>query len=353
MNSGVYERLAEALDRLPNGFPRTKSGVEIQLLARILSPEQAAVACRLTGTPEPVDVLAQRLSLSPREARHALVGLAKEGLIWTSKGPAGENLFRLAPFIVGIYEASTGKMDHEMAHLFEDYMDQGGAAGMMRPYPALHRVVPAHGAVKSEWILPYDDVRALFADAKAFGVRDCICRLQQDALGRRKCSFPMTLCMNVSPVERPPRPGDMSRDEAIAMLERTEEIGLVHTVSNVVKGVFYVCNCCGCCCGILRGVTEYGVRESVARANYRASIDAEACNSCGRCAERCQVGAIAESQDVFMVDGERCIGCGLCVTGCPTGAAALERRPDAALVHPPQDFEAWERERLRSRGLPH
>jgi Na+-translocating ferredoxin:NAD+ oxidoreductase subunit B len=353
MDDEVFARLADSLDRLPNGFPRTQSGVEIRLLAKIFTPEQAAVASRLTGTPETVEVLAGRLSLTPREARHTLLGLAREGLIWAQKGPDGGGLFRLAPFIVGIYEASVHKMDHEMAHLFEDYMDEGGVAGLMRPHPALHRVVPAHGSVKSEWILPYDDVRAIFEGAKAFGVRDCICRVQQDALGGRKCSFPVKLCMNVSPVERQSRPGDMSRDEAIAMLDRTEELGLVHTVSNVVKGVFYVCNCCGCCCGILRGVTEYGVPESVARANYAASIDPAACSACGVCAGRCQVGAIADRGGSFVVDTERCIGCGLCATGCPTGAATLSRRPDAAMVHPPQDFDAWERERLRSRGHHH
>jgi len=33
--NAVYEQLALALDRLPNGFPRTGSGVEIQILEQI------------------------------------------------------------------------------------------------------------------------------------------------------------------------------------------------------------------------------------------------------------------------------------------------------------------------------
>ncbi len=43
--------------------------------------------------------------------------------------------------------------------------------------------------------------------------------------------------------------GRPSGKEALALLERSEQIGLVHTVSNVMEGVGYICNCCGCCCG--------------------------------------------------------------------------------------------------------
>ena len=32
MTESAFEQLAEALNRLPNGFPRTKSGVEIRIL---------------------------------------------------------------------------------------------------------------------------------------------------------------------------------------------------------------------------------------------------------------------------------------------------------------------------------
>src|SRR4030042_6456661 len=51
-NDLVYEHLAEALDRLPNGFPRTASNVEIRLLKKIFSPEEALFAGQLTGSHE-------------------------------------------------------------------------------------------------------------------------------------------------------------------------------------------------------------------------------------------------------------------------------------------------------------
>ena len=44
-------------------------------------------------------------------------------------------LFRLAPFVVGIYESQLKKMDHEFAQLVEKYMADGGAAGIVGVEP--------------------------------------------------------------------------------------------------------------------------------------------------------------------------------------------------------------------------
>jgi ferredoxin len=239
-------------------------------------------------------------------------------------------------------------MDHELAHLVEDYLAGGAAQAIMSPQPTIHRVVPAHATVKTEEILPYDDVRALLDGQRAFHVTECICRLQQAQLDE-PCSYPGRVCLSFSDRERDPRPGDLTRAEALALLDMTEEAGLVHTVSNIAEGVGYVCNCCGCCCGILRGITEWGIAGSVAAANYVASIDANLCADCGTCIERCQVGAITEGFGYAVVDQARCIGCGLCVSGCPNEVARLERRPEAEIVHPPATYAEWERQRLAAR----
>jgi ferredoxin len=351
MSDLVFEQLADALNGLPNGFPRTPAKTEIRILKKIFSPEEAALACRLTGSFEPISGIAKRIGLPAGQIRKPLINLVRRGVVWLDKVD-GKPHFRLAPFIVGIYEAQLALMDHELAHLVEDYMANGGAAGMMSPQPALHRVLPARGAVKTEAVLPYDDVRKILLNAKTFQVRDCICRAQQDALGSRECDFPLNMCLSFSDEESSPAPGDLTREEALAILDKSEEVGLVHTVSNVMQGVGYVCNCCGCCCGILRGITDWGIENSVAYANYYARIDPVLCAGCGTCIERCQVHAISSDVDGFsVVDEAHCIGCGLCVTGCPNDAARLERKAEAVIVQPPVDFTAWEQERLKYRGL--
>jgi ferredoxin len=350
MSESAYETLAAALDRLPNGFPRTRFNTEIQLLRKIFSRVEAELAGELRGEMEPVSLIANRMDLPADTVGRKLVSMARRGLVWGGSRD-GEACFRLAPFIVGIYEAQLDKMDEEMAALFEKYMKEGGAKGMMEAYPALHRVVPAHGSVRSDWILPYDDVKKIILDAKHFRVRGCICRVQQDMLGERKCDFPIENCLMLSHRERPREPDDLSRERALDLLDETEEIGLVHTVSNTIHGLSYICNCCGCCCGILRGITEWGVENSVARANYLSRIEEASCTGCGACVERCQVDAIVEVDGKYAVDSERCIGCGLCVSACPVGAIELERKRDKDTKHPPRDYAAWEEMRRHSRGL--
>ena len=349
MVENAYELLADALNALPNGYPRTASGIEIKILKKIFTPEQAEIACRLSGEMESAKTIADRVGQPAPAVTRQLMQMVREGMLWMERQP-GKTTFRLAPFVVGIYEAQGGKIDHELAHLVEAYFMQGGAAGIMGLQPALHRVVPAQHTVKSEWILPYEDVRAILLNAKTFHAEDCICRTQQELLGEG-CNFPKHACMSFSNMERPPAPGDLTREEALAMLDYSEEIGLVHTVSNVMQGYNYICNCCGCCCGILRGITDFGLDHSVAYANYYAVIDAGLCSNCGACRERCQVKAIEEGDGFSVVLRQRCIGCGLCVTGCPNQAVELVRKPEAEIVQPPVNFSAWEHERLHNRGL--
>jgi len=347
---GWYDGLADALNKLPNSFPRTKSNIEITLLKKIFLPEEARLAGQLCGKEESVNSIAQRVELSEAETASRLKAMEERGLVW---GNADAGLFRLAPFVVGIYESQMERMDHELAHLVEEYFEQGGIE-IMRVQPALHRVIPAQGATKTEWILPYDKLKELMISCNTFRVNDCICRKQQDFVGTRKCTFPLHVELifytgNESAV--PPVLPYVTKEEALAVLDRTEEIGLVHTVSNVAEGIYYVCNCCGCCCGILRGITEFGIEKSVAAANYYSVINPEQCKGCGTCIKRCQVRAVSSQDEVSAVNHEKCIGCGLCVTGCPHHAARLERKPEEEIINPPKDFATWEHERLVNRGL--
>ncbi len=344
MSADIYECLAEQMSALPNGFPRLPSGVEVQLLRKIFTVEQAALAAVLRREPQAAAEIAAQLGRPEPEVAAELKALARAELVWV--GRAGKGLgFRLAPFVVGVYEAHLWQMDRESAELFERFMAEGGAKALMNMQPPLQRVVPTHDSVDAESILPYDDVKNLMLKARSFSVRDCICRYERSLIGKA-CSAPLHTCVSFSDDERPPHSNRISKDEALAILDQAEQAGLVHTVMNTVESVHYVCNCCGCCCALLRALNDYGVTSAVARANYVAEIDSATCTDCGVCFDRCQVHAVLDAPDGYHVNPARCIGCGLCVSGCPIQARHLDPLPSAEIVSPPLDFAAWEEARL-------
>ncbi|MFC2047617.1 hypothetical protein ACFLTK_05030 [Chloroflexota bacterium] len=121
MNTDAYKKLALALDALPNGFPKTESGVEIRLLKKMLEPEEAWLVGQLSRKLESVEEIAARVGLPTAEATERLRGMLRRGLVSTEKRN-DISYYRLKPFFVGIYEAQLETMDHEMAHLMEQYM---------------------------------------------------------------------------------------------------------------------------------------------------------------------------------------------------------------------------------------
>ncbi|MEW6525022.1 MAG: hypothetical protein AB1445_16115 [Bacillota bacterium] len=355
MNDQIYRKLARALDQLPYGFPETDTGIETEILRLMFTHEEARIAAELSSRWETPSEVAGRLGLDARPTESQLRLMLMKGLV-QGEVRDGSRLFRLNQFIVGSWEHTMLRLDgeaaHRMAHLTEEYVaSTGGLRGIMTPAPSIHRVVPARGTVKSEWILPYDDIRSFLEEAQSFHLRDCVCRKQHDLVGDRKCDFPRRACLSFSPFQRPPGPDSISKEEALAFLDQARDVGLVHTVSNVAKGINYVCNCCGCCCGILRGVTEFGLKESVAQANYYCTIDVESCSGCGICVDRCQVGAVELVELTAVVTKERCIGCGLCVSTCAPGAANLLLRPKDEILEPPADIGNWEKIRRANRGM--
>ncbi|MBN1814850.1 MAG: 4Fe-4S ferredoxin, partial [Anaerolineae bacterium] len=77
----VYQKLARHLDDLPGGFPPTESGVELHILRRLFTSEEAELALHLTLLPEEPRVIARRAKLTTEEATRRLEEMARKGLI--------------------------------------------------------------------------------------------------------------------------------------------------------------------------------------------------------------------------------------------------------------------------------
>jgi len=352
MNNESYEQLAEALDALPNGFPRVSSGAEIRLLKKAFTPEEAELAGRMSRTYETVDIIAGRAGLPEERVKELLDGLLPRGLV---RKLTEKERYRLGPFIVGWYEEMMGQMsnDREFAEIFEQYMIEGGGDRILAPRPGILGVVPVMGSLKPELLQPCDDIDAHFARHERFGVTDCVCRIERNLVGS-DCSMPVKRCGFYGlPPQTPLSDHVLDRDQAIALFQEIEEQGHVHLgfygfTSGASSPQFVgCCNCCGDCCGILRGANDFGLEEGPQRSNYRASIDHYCCTQCGKCIDRCQVKAITEgADDMPELNRDRCIGCGVCVIGCEGEAIELIPVSDEDWFDVPSSFEEWEELRL-------
>jgi len=341
VSDSPHARLAEALDRLPGRFPRTPSGAEIPLLRRLFTDEQARLGAVMGRDHEAAAAIAARAGLPASSVAAALDEMAGLGLVLARDTPDGRR-YRLLQFVDGVFELNRDRFDAELAGLFEAYLHDGGARLLMG-HPAYARVLPGAAVTSAEWILPFDDVRAILEQAPHIVLVDCTCRFERELAGE-PCDYPRHVCLDLLPE---PAPGGevISVERALRILEECEAAGLVHTVSNVQGGWSWLCNCCSCCCEWLRAYTEFRLESAVVR-NYRAVLDAGLCSGCGDCVGRCQVGAIASADPVVELSRETCIGCGLCVSTCPTGALRLERLAEAEITLPPRDAVEWEAARL-------
>jgi Na+-translocating ferredoxin:NAD+ oxidoreductase RNF subunit RnfB len=350
----VYKRLAQKMDGLPQGYPATASGIELKILRKIYSEEEAEMALKIRPIPETAETIARRLEKPVPEMESILDDMVGKGQIGSFK-LFGEQVYMFFPFVIGVYEFQLDRMDKELTEMFEEYAPRllkefGGYA------PASARVVPIGKDVDADLLIHrYEDVRGMIEDAKSFRVMNCICRKERELEGH-PCVYPVEVCLSFSQeegaFEKDPRGRVISQEEAFAVLDQAGEAGLVHCTYNVQSGHAFVCNCCPCCCGILRGVKEYKSPYILAKSNFVAVIDQDDCVQCGVCAnERCPMEAIVEDADGFEVLPERCIGCGACIASCTTEAIRLVRRPESEQDTPPKDLMDWTQKRAATRGV--
>lgn len=350
----VYKKLAKKLDRMPNGFPPTPSGVELKLLRKIFSPEDARLALKIPPMPATAEQIAKRFRKPVAEVRPVLDGMAGRGQIGSMKMD-GVQKYVFMPFVVGIYEFQLDRLDKELADLCEEYFPFFMPA-LGANKPALARVVPVNASIDARAeILAYEDMRGLIRESRSFVLRECICR-KEKALEGQPCSHTLETCLEFSVEENAHDYFSYSgriigKGEALRLLDQTEEEGLVHATYNVRERPMFVCNCCSCCCGFLRGLKEFHAPYVIARSSFMASIDPETCEDCGVCeSERCPVDAIRAENGSYTVSEERCIGCGACAVACPSDSIRLVPRAAAECAVPPKDVMHWAVERASDRG---
>jgi Pyruvate/2-oxoacid:ferredoxin oxidoreductase delta subunit len=348
----IYEKLREHLDSLPTGYPKTQSGVELKILQKLFTKEEAEMACQLKLFPETAEQVAERQGQDREKVSALLYRMSQKGLILRLKFN-GVTHYMAAMFVIGILEFQLKNLDREMAEIFDEYMNEAFGREMIRPQTPQLRVVPVKKSLNAAMeIQPYDELRKIIESQKTIVLSDCICRKKSSLLGH-PCGKPMETCFSFGTMGKYYVENGLGRkvtqEEALSVLAKNEEAGLVPSPANAQR-VGGMCNCCACCCGILKAIKLHPHPSSLVKSNYFARVDETRCAGCETCLERCQMEAIFMEEDHATIDLKRCVGCGLCVTTCPTKALSLSRKPPQELYVPPATpFETYQ-QIARERG---
>jgi ferredoxin len=343
----VYRRLQKHIDDLPVAYPATASGIELSILKRLFTPEEAEVALGLSAVPEPVETIRRRVpGHTGEELERILDRLVEKGAIFG--GPAlsreGQKRYSRAPLAIGMYEAQVDRLTKELQQDFEQYAREGFATALLSGKTKQMRTIPVNARfVPDRLVGRYDDARRLVEEGGGpWAARNCVCRQGKDLLGEPcKQTTSRRVCLMIGPAARSSvASGDgraLTRDETLALLDQAEREGMVLQPSNARDPVF-ICFCCGCCCGMLKAAKQFPRPAEYLQSNHHAVVDSDLCSECGTCHDRCPMEALAAGEGATKVDLDRCIGCGVCVPTCPTGAVTLRAKPQATV--PPKDLRA-------------
>lgn len=344
----VYIKLQRHLDSQAVGFPATKSGSEIRILKHIFTPQEAEIATCLTYKLEPLETVFERarhLVESPDKLAELLDRIEEKGGI-ELKIKGGKRLYCNAPLVVGMYEYQLGKLTPEFIRDFDEYTSDKkfGVEFLSTKLPQMRTIPIAKSIQPQHNVSTFDEVAVLMQQAEApFAILECICRQKKALLGEPcQVTDRKETCLGVgSMAQATLRSGigrEITLDEAMSILEQNQKQGLVLQPSNTEKAEF-ICSCCGCCCGMLGMHKNLPKPVDFWASNFYAVVDTDACDGCGNCEKRCQVGAasVSAKKNQSSVDLNRCIGCGVCVPTCPTKAISLQKKPTEVI--PPQTKE--------------
>lgn len=324
----VYQELA---DRIMMGHSE-----DIKKLFRMVADEEEGkLLLAMPGTP---DELAEATGRPPEEIKASLDNLFRKGLAFVS---TRSGKYRMCRDVIQFHDATAlwPEAPRELLDLWQEWTEKDWSQtakafeGFLSNPP--QRIIPIETSIDDKnKILHYENVKEIIDNAARIAVTKCPCRLVDG-----KCGLPLEVCVQINRgAEYAITRGtgrEIDKAEAMAIMQKAEEAGLVHVTMNTDHSDHYICNCCPDCCIGLRAVLSEEGAKFVSPSRFQATVDNEACTGCEECIERCYFGALTMQNDdeaKASVDAEKCVGCGLCGVVCPADAIHFDEAHSADFI---------------------
>lgn len=353
--SPEHKRLLKRLNAASLGLPEPKDGYARtgwqEILEILYSEEDAKLAARIPVLPTSLEGMARQLGVSVDELKPKLDALCDKGVVVDLVHPdTGDVRYMLSPPVIGFFEFFMMRSrDHvpkkRMAEAMDAYL-HGDRTFMQEAFggeTVIGRALVHESVLEDEapQVLDWERASSIIKEATQVSVGICYCRHKAHHLDKA-CDAPLEACMALNAaadfVGRRHFGRVLDKTEALDILARSREQGLVQTCDNVQNRPLFICNCCGCCCDQLQAINRFSI-PAVAPSSFQPVCNEDACNGCSKCARVCPIGAIRmvpmpvrpESRRktglVAQVDMDKCIGCGVCAGACTKDSLRMEARP--------------------------
>ena len=284
---------------------------EYYCMAGILSDDEADIAIAAGLRKErTAGYLAKKVGKTVQEVQPLLDNLVYYGIFRRSMDKTlGEDVYYMQIFAPGILEMMVNQKEllethPEVGRAFDEYTRNLAASmGAMIPDGyGLMRVIPVESALDGiEGVSDYERISHYLDKYDRFSVSPCSCRASRSSLGDGCGHLEEDMCVQMGRGAehyiRTGRAREITREQALEIIQRAEENGLMHDMVNIEEPgeSAAICNCCACACFGLRVGLMFGARDAI-RSNYVAEVDEAKCVACGQCVETCPGNALKLGQ---------------------------------------------------------
>ncbi len=346
MSAQVYKDLLEVMKSRRGPYAGMDIPEFYELVEELFTPREAEVNNVLGKKPLPAGDIAKEMGRDENEIQAILETMADKGLCKTYMVDGGRR-YQGVPFIPGIFEyqfmgGKTTERHKKIARLIHAYEQayEAAAGEIKMTFPTSRVIVVDRAIDAGNTIHTYDQVANFIDKYDTIAVGTCYCRHAAQLRGEDVHGMPMDVCMWFGSMAEYAieRLGvrRMSKQEALDVLNTSEEAGLVHMSRNTTEDIEFICNCDRWHCGTVQAVLKQSRPALFFNSGFQPRFDPDLCTACETCIERCPPEALTlGDDDVPEVDLDRCFGCAVCATGCPSEAIVMEAKLDFPI--PPKD----------------